>query len=158
MLKCSSCISRTGMGEWITKNLCECSFDADSDTLRDFAPSKLTLGLYEAEIAFCVVFLPCLCISNSKYTSYLCIWRFQAQPNRKFRNWKSSVKPGHFVEQVCHPLQLRVRSSISYPAVCPISYNFQSWHLCRSRLIAYCCTLHALLRFKHLSLSSKQIV
>ena len=51
-----------------------------------------------------------------------------------------------------------VRSSISYPAVCPISYNFQSWHLCRSRLIAYCCTLHALLRFKHLSLSSKQIV
>ena len=67
----SGWIPRTGMGEWITKNLCECSFDADlPDTLRDFAPSTMTLGLYEeADFAFCVVFLPCLCIFNLKYTS-----------------------------------------------------------------------------------------
>ena len=143
------------MGEWITKNLCECSFDADLDTLRDFAPSTLTLGLYEADFAFCVVFLACLCISNSKYTLYLHIWRFQAQPNWRFRNWKSSVRPGHFVEQVCHPLQL---SEVKHFLSCGLS-NFILFNLdiFVDLGLSRRCTLHALLRL-HLSLSVKHIV
>ena len=152
----STWIPRTGMGEWITKNLCKCSFDADlSDTLRDFAPSTMTLGLYEeADFAFCVVFLACLCISNLKYTPYLQIWYFPAQPNWKFRNLSNRMKSCTELISYCWTSVSR-SASISYPAVCPISYrNFNLdifVDLGLSRRGA-----HALLRL-HLGLSAKQI-
>ena len=82
MLKDTGCIPRTGTGEWITRNLCECSYDARY--FRSYGNLSLWRSVRNftrqifSSTAFCVVFLVCLCIFNLKYTSlYLHIWSCQ---------------------------------------------------------------------------------
>ena len=118
MLKDTGCIPRTGTGEWITRNLCECSSDAR------YFQSYSNLSLWRSvrnftrqifsSTAFCVVFLVCLCIFNLKYTSYLILSTGDWLAYCEARCPKISPKPGHFVHQVCHPLQwTEVKLSLS---------------------------------------------
>ena len=119
------------------ENLWGCFFDVELKTLRDFRDFTRKIS---TSAAFSVLFL-FLCAFLEIHFYLSTYWTFL----KRFA-WKSSVKAeklkaGHFVEQVCHPLQwLGVKYSLSCGFLqFPIFDIFVDLGLSR-------CTLPALLR------------
>ena len=120
------CMFRTGMEEWIMENLWGCFFDVELKTLRDF-------GDFTRKISTSAAFSVSVSVS----------WNTLLSLNILDVSLKVCLKiiAGHFVEQVCHPLQwLGVKYSLSCGFLqFPIFDIFVDLGLSR-------CTLPALLR------------